>query len=333
MKLSETTQRPIVALSLLALGMAVIPLNDALIKLLSGAMPLSQIITIRAVMSLILISVFSDGLRRMLKLSAKVFWLFVGRSMCLVTAMFLFFVPLGSLPLPTAVSIFFVSPLLITLLSVPFLGEKIGIHRIGSVIAGMVGVVLIIRPGSADFQPETLMVVGSALSYALFQIWTRRLKSLGDLRAMVAVQHVCYFAAACPFLLLNWMMPAEMSGNASVDFLLRGPIMPDMTQYGIIAVCAFAVLFLSMVSSNAYRAVEASLIAPFEYAAIPFGVFWGIMIWGDWPEPTAWAGMTLILCGGLYAVYREKERDADVITQSPMPASAAIAQNDVEEDK
>ena len=83
-------------------------------------------------------------------------------------------------------------------------------------------------------------------------------------------------------------------------------------------------LLLSVASSNAYRCVEASLIAPFEYTAIPMGVFWGIVIWDDWPVSSAWVGMALILFGGLYAVYREHKRNVTVITQVPMPASTAM---------
>lgn len=331
MNVSELMQRPMVALAGLALGMGIIPLNDAMIKLLSDEMPLAQIVLVRGAISIFLIAIFSSGLRSMLALNAREFWLFVGRGMCLVAAMVLFFIPLGSLPLPTVVAIFFVSPLLITLLSVPLLGERIGIHRITSVVAGMIGVLLIVRPGSADFQPETLLVIGSAISYALFQIWTRKLKSVGNLEAMVTVQHGCYFVAAIPVLLINWLWPMTGSGNASVDFLLRGPVALDVMSGLMLLGCAMAVLFLSWASSNAYRVVEASLIAPFEYTAIPLGVFWGIVIWGDWPLPSAWAGMALILGGGLYAVYRERERDVLIISSTPMPASAAMAQNDEED--
>ena len=326
-RFAEWFARPYVALCFLAFGMAVIPLNDALIKLLGDTMPLGQIVTIRSVMSLALIALFSSGLRRMMGLSRAVFWQFVGRGMCLVVAMVLFFASLGSLSLASAVAIFFTAPLMIALLSVPLLGERIGIHRILSVVAGMGGCVLIIRPGTADFQGETLLVLGSALSYALFQIWTRRLKSVGDLPALVAVQHCCYAAAGGAMLVFNFVMPFPDLENASLAFLFRGPTSVDAVGLSFIFICAFAVLLLSVASSNAYRCVEASLIAPFEYTAIPMGVFWGIVIWDDWPVSTAWAGMALILIGGLYAVYREHARNVAVITQVPMPASAAMVQN------
>ena len=240
--------------------------------------------------------------------------------------MALYFIPLGSLPLPTVISIFFVSPLLITLLSVPLLGERIGIHRILSVCMGLAGVLLIIRPGTADFRAESVIVFGAALSYALFQIWTRRLKAVGNLSAMVSVQQICYITAALPVLLVNLVWPRQPSDNISLDFMLRAPAMPNGQELLFLGFCTMAVLFLSVASSNAYRSVEASIIAPFEYTAIPFAVIWGILIWNEWPDALSWAGMGLILAGGLYTVYRERQRQVEVMSGAPMPASASASQ-------
>ena len=90
--------------------------------------------------------------------------------------------------------------------------------------------------------------------------------------------------------------------------------------------CAFSVLLLSTTSSHAYRSVEASLLAPFEYVAIPFSIFWGIAIFGDWPSNLSWMGMGLILFGGVYAIYRERVKEIEIISKVPMPASAAMYQ-------
>ena len=319
-------QRPFVALGLLAMGMAVIPLNDAFIKLMSDRLPLAEIVFVRGVLALLIMVVFSRGISSMLKLPRRDFWQFFGRGMCLVIAMALYFIPLGSLPLPTVISIFFVSPLLITLLSVPFLGERIGIHRILSVCIGLAGVLLIIRPGTADFRAESVIVFGAALSYALFQIWTRRLKAVGNLSAMVSVQQICYITTALPVLLVNLVWPRQPSDNISLDFMLRAPAMPDGQELLFLGFCTMAVLFLSVASSNAYRSVEASIIAPFEYTAIPFAVIWGILIWNECPDALSWAGMGLILAGGLYTVYRERQRQVEVMSGAPMPASASASQ-------
>ena len=140
--MTEWIQRPFVALALLAVGMAFIPLNDAFIKLMSGHLSLAQISVIRGIMSLAILAFVSTGFRSMFALSGAEFVQFFARGMCLVVAMVLFFAALGSLPLPTCVAIFFVAPLLITLFSVPFLGERIVIpdntgrfHRLGIFIA------------------------------------------------------------------------------------------------------------------------------------------------------------------------------------------------------
>lgn len=326
-------QRPFVALGLLAFAMGMIPLNDALIKLMSAHMPLSEIAFVRGVLAMSALAIFTSGVRSMLALPARVFWSFFGRGMCLVLAMILYFIPLGSLPLPTVITIFFVSPLLITLLSVPFLGERIGIHRMLSVCMGLVGVLVIIRPGTAEFQIEAVVVFGAALSYAAFQIWTRRLKSVGNLSAMVTVQQLCYITGFLPILLINYFLPRAPSQNATLDFLFRAPVMPGTNDVLFLVICTAAVLFLSMASSNAYRSVEASLIAPFEYTAIPFAVVWGIVIWGDWPDMMSFLGMGLILGGGLYTIWRERARDVEVMTSTPMPASTAAAQPGAEEDR
>ena len=324
--ITDKISTPFFALGLLTIAMGIIPLNDALIKLMSEEVPLGQIVAIRAVVTLGLLGIFSHSLRSMLVLPARVFWLFFARGMCLVLAMVLFFVSLGSLPLASVIAIFFVSPLIITVLSVPLLGEKIGLHRLTAVIAGMLGVLFIIQPGGLEFQIETLFVVGAAFSYAVFQIWTRRLKTVGNLGGMVAVQHVCYLAVGLIFTAVNFIWPIDYSGNPTVDFLLRSPTSMSYTHIFYVVICSFSVLLLSFASSNAYRSVEASLIAPFEYVAIPLGVVWGILIWNEWPDKMALVGIGLVLSGGLYTLYRENIKSVDLVTSSPMPATAAIAQ-------
>ena len=182
------------------------------------------------------------------------------------------------------------------------------------------------RPGTENFKPEMLLALGSALSYAVFQVFTRSLKSEGNLYALVTIQNFCYLISAIPLLLINWLNPLEPTGNLSLDFLLRAPVNPNFQDMIFIIICAFAVLMLSITSSHAYRTVEASLLAPFEYVAIPLSVFWGIAIFGNWPSNLSWIGMGLILFGGVYAIYRERVKEIEIMSKVPMPASAAMYQ-------
>ena len=312
------------AILLLVLGMSFIPLNDALIKIMSQRLPLAEIVTMRAVISLAILVVFTNGFRSILALNSRTILLFVLRGMCLVAAMYFYFLALSSLPISTVVSIFFLSPLLITALSAVFLKEKIGSHRITAVVLALLGVALIMRPGTSFFKLEMLLALGSAVSYAIFQVVTRRLKGVGDLPGLIAIQHLCYLVSALPLLAYNLTGNWKQSGNQSVDFLLRQTVWPTFIEYAFFIVCAFAVLFLSFASSYAYRNAEASLIAPFEYVAIPVSVLWGIFIWNEWPDTLSWVGMLLILFGGVYTVYRERKLQIEVASSVPMPASTGM---------
>jgi drug/metabolite transporter (DMT)-like permease len=187
--------------------------------------------------------------------------------------------------------------------------------------------IVIIQPGGDEFRPETLLVVLSAFSYAMCQIWTRRLSGMGDLATMVSVQQICYLVVAGLLVVMNIVMQRPDSDNPTIDFLLRAPATASLIDYLFILICGISVLILSVTSAHAYRVLEASVIAPFEYVAIPSGIFWGMLIWDEWPETSAWIGMALILIGSLYMVYREKARDVDVTLSSPMPASAASSQS------
>ena len=73
------------------------------------------------------------------------------------------------------------------------------------------------------------------------------------------------------------------------------------------------------------------MVAPFEYTAIPFAVIWGIAIWGGWPQIWSWVAIGLITSGGLYTIWRERARDGEVMTSTPMPASASATEATEEE--
>ena len=312
------------AILLLVMGMSFIPLNDALIKVMSERLPLAEIVAMRAVMSLGILIIFTKGVRSVSMLDRKTVTLFVMRGMCLVVAMYLYFLALSTLPISTVVSIFFLSPLLITALSAVFLNEKIGAHRVTAVLLALIGVALIMRPGTSFFKYEMLLALGSAVSYAIFQVVTRRLKGMGDLPGLITIQHLCYLVSALPFVAYNLFSSHELSGNQALDFLLRKAVFPTFVDVTFFAICACAVLFLSFASSYAYRNAEASLVAPFEYVAIPVSVLWGIFIWNEWPDALSWLGMCLILLGGVYAVYRERKLNIQVASDIPMPASTGM---------
>ena len=134
--------------------------SDMLIKTLSGDYPLHQIVFIRAIVALVIVLGLFMPLEGGYHNVRSARWkLHVFRGGCVVVANMSFFVGVAALPLAEATAIFFVAPLIITALSVPILGEKVGVRRWLSVMVGLVGVVIVIRPGSEVFQYAALAPV------------------------------------------------------------------------------------------------------------------------------------------------------------------------------
>ena len=97
------------------------------------------------------------------------------------------------------------------------------------------------------------------------------------------------------------------------------------------ALCAAIVLFLSFAAANAYRVAEAAYVAPFEYAAVPLSIFWGGIIWGDWPDLYGYIGTLMIVGAGLLIILRERQKDVDVVTSTPMSSSSAFSVSAVDD--
>jgi len=326
--------RPGVAIVLFMFGMALIPLNDSLIKLMSGRFSVFEILAVRSAFALLIIMAIPVTLKTLSQLSLRSWIVLGGRGVCLVLAMLLFFLPLATLGLAEVTSIFFTAPLLISVFSVPLLGEKLGIYRIIAVLAGLAGVLLIVQPGGERFQLAYLMPVGSAVAYAAFQLITRYLRNEAELLAMVAVQQIVYLLTGVAGVILIFAFQPEIPPGEVWGFLLREWTRPELQDLVYLAIASVVVLNLAFVSTNVYRNVEATLVAPFEYTALPMAVLWGILIWGDWPLPTAWAGMGLILAGGIFMIYRENRNDTDIASSLPMRSAVTnkASQDDTTQD-
>lgn len=314
--------KPLFAIGFFVFAMALIPLNDSFIKLMSSHLSIFQILAMRAVICLAIIALIPGAIRVTLGLSLSSFLKLCARGFCLVGAMLFFFLPLATLGLAEVTAIFFTAPLLISLLSVPILGEKLGVFRILAVVVGMIGVLIIVRPGGQGFTPAYLLPIISALSYAAFQITTRYLRNEAPLLAMVSVQNIVYFVTGCVGIIAILILRPDPSGGEVWGFLLRGLEKPDPVEYLYFIVGGLIVLNLSFASANAYSKVEATLLAPFEYVALPMAVIWGIAIWGDWPDLNAWIGIGLIIGSGLFMVYRENRNSKQIASAAPMRASS-----------
>lgn len=300
---------PLLGIACALAGSVIFSVNDVAIKFLSGSYPLHQVILIRSLIGLLFLAVFvtvtGQGFRQMRTRRSGAHLLRVG---FVLVSNVTYFLGLAALPLADAVAIAFVSPLLITGLSVIVLGEKVGPRRWAAVVAGLLGTVVLMRPGSGAVQPAAILVLISAFCYASSHMMTRRMK---DTESAVTLS----FYVQTGFILVSGAMGLAVgdghlagSGNASLTFLLRAWVWPPLQDWPAFLATGLAVAIGGLLMSQAYRTMEAALVAPFEYVSIPMAILWGVLVFGQWPDLTAATGMVLICGAGLYTVWRETVR-------------------------
>ncbi len=298
----------------ICIGILAISVNDLLIKTLSGGYPLHQMVFVRSAIGLLFTLAFvrMEGGLRILKTNRP--GLHLMRGLLVVLANMTFYAAVAVLPLGQATALFFVAPLFITLLAIPVLGEKVGALRLGAVIIGFLGVVVMQEPWAADTETARavmLLPVAAAAFYAVMQVLTRRLGMTTAASALaVYIQGTFLVVSTLFYLVAGDGRFAEGVTNESLVFLLRAWVVPDsgdwLTFLGL-GLCAGGVGYCL---SAAYRMANAATIAPFEYIGLPLAILWGWLFFGEWPSAATWAGCVLIIGSGLFVFLREQKRKA-----------------------
>jgi drug/metabolite transporter (DMT)-like permease len=287
--------------------------NDMAIKFLSGDYALHQVVLIRSVIGMVVllaVIVPLEGGYRILRTNRLFMHLL--RGMCVVIANMTFFLALAAMPLADAVAIFFVSPLVITLFSVIFLKETVGPHRWLAVGMGLIGVVVMMRPASSSFQAVALLPLISAVAYASLHVLTRKIGDTEKAGTLTFYTQVTFIFVSVVMGLTTGGGRFAGSGDPSLDFLLRDWVWPVTSDYWIFVLIGIASTFGGYFISQAYRMCEAELAAPFEYVAVVLAIFWGVMVFGEWPDQIAWIGIALIVGGGFYMLWREMVHNASI---------------------
>ena len=315
------TDRPVLGIGFIVLAMMSISVNDMLIKQLSGDYALHQMVFTRSTIGIFfsLIMVQLEGGWRILRTDYP--WSQVLRGLLIVFSNLTFFTALAVVPLADATAMFFVAPLLITLLSIPMLGEKVGPMRLGAVAVGFVGVVVMLRPwesGAARDVPLWVMAlpVLAAFTYAMNQILTRRLGAVTKASALAVYIQLMFIVVSLGFFLVAGDgRYAEGSENASVQFLMRAWTWPETSlDRWLFVGLGLNSAIIGYCISAAYRAADAATVAPFEYTGLPLAVFWGWAIWGELPGPWVATGIVLILGSGLFVFARERWKKRRLVT-------------------
>ncbi len=212
----------------------------------------------------------------------------LARGLLLALATLLFFTSLSVLPLADANAIGFVMPLFVAALAVPMLGERLEFARLLAIAAGLVGALIIVRPGSDVFTPYALLPLGMAVCNAFYQILTRKIAGQEPpLTSLVwgAIVGAVLLSAAAPFV---WVSPQAVSHGVLIL---------------VVGVLASVGHFLLI---KAYEHASATLLAPFTYTALLWAVLLGWLVFGDFPDGWSLFGMGIIVLSGLYLANRQR---------------------------
>ncbi|KUF09233.1 DMT family transporter [Pseudoponticoccus marisrubri] len=308
----DTHDRPGLGILFICIGTLAISVNDLLIKVLSGGYPLHQLVFVRAAIGLVFTFgfLFAEGGLRLLRTDRP--GIQALRGLLVVLANMTFFAAVAVLPLGQATALFFVAPLFITLLSIPMLGETVGPLRMGAVVVGFAGVVILQEPWKAELDVARwvlLLPVIAAALYALMQVLTRRLGVTTRASALaVYIQSTFLVVSLGFFVVAGDGRFAEGVENESLQFLLRAWRWPPEEDWPVFLGLGCMSGIVGYCLSAAYRSAAAATVAPFEYIGLPLAIFWGWAIFGEWPVPATWIGCALIIGAGIFVFLRERRR-------------------------
>ncbi len=269
-------------------AVAFFSLMDAGMKLLSASYPTLQVTMLRGAASLPFVLVWvlaTAGPRSLIPVRWGLHLLRGALGMAMIGC---FVYALRSLPLSTAYSIYFVAPLLVAALSVPLLGERVGPRRWVAIAIGLVGVLVVLRPGVDGFiSLPGLMVLLAATAYAIAAVTVSLLTRTDTPQSMVvwflAIMAVGAGLAAIPgWVPLRWEHAALILGMG-----LAG-------AFGQIAL------------TSAFMRGDASMIAPLEYTGLVWVIAWDWLLWQTLPDTATWTGAAIIVASGLYLLRRER---------------------------
>jgi drug/metabolite transporter (DMT)-like permease len=295
-------------------AMAMLSLQDSIVKWLGANYALHQIVLTRSLIAAAITLSVLAAMARLDLLRTRRWSLHLVRGVLMLVTNSTFFLALVAMPIAEAVAMFFVAPLFITLLSALLLGERVGRRRLFAVLIGFAGVVIVVRPGSGLFGYVALLPVGSAATYAIMQIMTRRLGVTDSAATMAFWAQIIFIVAGIAMGLAVGDGRFAGSDDPSLDFLLRAWRLPAADDVPLFALVGLLIAAASVLMFQAYRITEAATIAPFEYIALPIAAVWGFLFWGEVPDAIAILGMGLIVGSGVFIVVRTQQLRIDAST-------------------
>lgn len=285
------TSRPLLGVLFMCTACALFPIMNGLVKLLAATYQPQEIVWFRIVSHLVLIAaIFMPRMGFGLLRTHQIGTQFVSSVMMLLSTLF-FFSAVKSIPVAEAISVTFVAPLAVVLLAWPMLGERITPFRLAAVVVGFTGVLIVIRPGSAVFQWASLLLLCSAICYAIYQILIRRLAGIDHPATSVFYSVLLGAILMSIWLPFVWKTPVSLT-----DWLL-------LCSLGVFGAMGHYCVAKAMTYASA------NFVAPFNYTQMIGSVIVGYLMFAEVPDFYTWLGTAVIIAAGLMVGWQSRKRD------------------------
>ncbi|SIS64068.1 DMT family transporter [Phaeovulum vinaykumarii] len=275
------------------LAMAIYAMHDVAVKALGAGFSAPQIMFFAATFSFPLVMIGMVPMRGEAGLRPVHPGWVAGRAVAVVLNGVLAFYAFAVLPLAQVYAFLFTMPLIITALSVPILGEPVGPRRWIAVLCGLVGVLIVLRPGMGDLTAGHLAALGSALAGAFGMVVVRRIGETERPMALLAIPLLANFLAM----------------GAVLPFVYRPMALPELGLMAVVASFGLAAMWLSILS---YRAGEAVIVAPMQYSQMLWAIGFGWFLFHETPDVATLIGAGVIIASGVYIVAREARARASL---------------------
>ncbi len=286
----------------ICVGLGIFVAQDVIIKLFSDTFSVLQLLLLRSSAAPLIVLFLCWNAGRLHLLVPRATGMVMLRGSLVFFSYSMYYVALASMPLAETIAVFFIAPLIVVALSSPLLGERVSLWQWLAVTAGFGGTLLMIKPGGETFQLPALMVVFSALFYALSAIVARKISVPLDGWNLSFYTNL----APIPFCLIGFVLvdftQSTLPDNPSWNFLTLPWVWPNAEQAWWLLLIAIIGAVGHNLIGQAYRVTPVKYVAPFEYSALVWGVVCGFIIWGDLPDIDAWIGLSIIVISGLAVV-------------------------------
>lgn len=307
----QTIDRPLLGILLMTGFCVLAPLGDGMAKYLGAAIPVFQIVTIRFAMQAVMLMPLMGRGGRGWRMTRRVFWLTVLRTVIHVAGLWLLYVSLQYLPLADAIAIVFVMPFMLLILGKFVLHEEVGPRRLAACGVGFIGTMLVIQPSFLDVGLIAVLPLLVALSFALFMMVTRLIARDVDAITLQTWSGLMASAVMVPVMLV-------FIGTGNEIF---APVRATAFEWLILLAMGVAGTLGHLLMTGALRHAPAATLAPMQYLEIPFATLFGWMIFHDLPDGLAALGIVITVASGLYIVARERRlsRVKEPTPPQPMP--------------